>query len=146
MSTRLWHLPLRVVTGAFILDQGLSKQDPDEGTATWLRDQAANVFPQFKDMEPEAFAKLLSTSEMALGAALLAVPVVPPLLAGLGLLAFSLGLNRLYLKTPGATREGEGVAAIAPSQQGIPMAKDAWLTAIGAALVVDALTPKPKRR
>jgi hypothetical protein len=146
MATKLWHLPLRVSTGAFILDQGMSKREVDEGTATWLRDQASRVLPQFKEMEPAAFAKLLSTSEMALGAALLAVPVVPPLLAGLGLLAFSLSLNRLYLRTPGATRDEEGVAAVAPSREGVPLAKDSWMTAIAAALVLDSLTSPRRHR
>jgi hypothetical protein len=146
MATKLWHVPLRLSTGALILDQGMGKREVDDDTATWLRDHAARVYPHFKDMEPQAFARLQSTSEMVLGAALLAVPVVPSLLAGAGLLAFSLSLNRLYLRMPGATRDAEGVQGIAPTQQGIALAKDSWMTAIGAALVIDALVSPRRHR
>jgi len=146
MATKPWHLPLRLVTGAFILDQGRSKQDLDPETATWLRDQAAVAFPQVKEMDPLAFGRLLSATELTLGGALLAVPLVPPLPAGVGLLAFSLGLNRLYLKTPGATRDEPGVSGVAPTQKGVPLAKDSWLTAIGAALVLDSLFAPRRRR
>jgi hypothetical protein len=67
---------------------------------------------------------------------------VPPFIAGLGLLAFSGSLNRLYLKTPGARRE----SSLAPTPQGIPLAKDFWLTGIGAALVLDSLFARKRRR
>jgi ABC-type glucose/galactose transport system permease subunit len=110
--------------------------------AVMLHKRAAMAFPQVENMEPEQFAKLLSASEIALGAALVAVPVVPPFLAGLGLLAFSGGLNRLYLKTPGASRE----SSLAPTPQGIPLAKDVWLTSIGGALVLDSLFARRRRR
>jgi hypothetical protein len=38
-------------------------------------------------------------------------------------------------------REG----SVRPTQQGVPLAKDVWLTAIGAALVLDSIF-SPKRR
>jgi hypothetical protein len=142
MATKAWHLPVRLASGLFILNSGLTKQkEADAEHAAMLQKRAASAFPQFADMKPEQFAKLLSTAEIALGASLVAVPVVPPFLAGLGLLAFSGGLNRLYLKTPGARREG----SLAPTPQGIPLAKDVWLTGIGAALVLDSIFA-PKRR
>lgn len=142
MATKAWHLPVRLATGLFILNEGLTKErELDAERAAWLHGQASQAFPQVQDMEPEQFGKLLATSEMTLGAALVAVPVVPPLLAGLGLLAFSGGLNRLYLKLPGLRRDG----SIRPSQQGMPLAKDVWMTAIGAALVLDSIF-SPKRR
>ena len=102
---------------------------------------AAHAFPQLGEMEPERFVKLLSTGEIALGTALIAVPVVPPLLAGLGLLGFSAGLNQMYLKAPGLRREG----TVRPTEQGTAIAKDIWMTSIGAALVMDSLF-SPKRR
>jgi hypothetical protein len=135
MATKLWHVPVRLATGAIILDQGLLKLGADEDTAKWLHGQASQVFPQFADMDPKDFAQLLSTGEIALGTALLAIGFVPSGLAGLGLVAFSGSLTRLYLTSPGTRREG----TIAPSHQGIALAKDSWMLAIGTALVVDAL-------
>jgi hypothetical protein len=142
MATKPWHVPVRLASGLFILNEGLTKQQElDPERAQMLRGTAAKAFPQFEDMEAEQFARLLATAETALGAALVAVPLVPPLLAGLGLLGFSGGLIRLYLKLPGVRREG----SVRPTQQGVPLAKDVWLTAIGAALVLDSIF-SPKRR
>jgi hypothetical protein len=141
MATKLWHVPVRLATGAVILDQGLLKRGADEDTAKWLHGQAALVFPQFADMEPKAFVQLLSSCEIALGAALLAIGFVPSGLAGLGLTAFGGSLTRLYLSAPGTRREG----TVAPTQQGITLVKDSWMLAIGAALVVDSVLPGRRR-
>jgi hypothetical protein len=135
MATKLWHVPVRLATGAIIVDQGLLKLGADDDTAKWLHGQAVQAFPQFADMEPRDFVQLLSTCEITLGAALLGIGFVPSSLAGLGLGAFGGALTRLYLKAPGTRREG----SLAPSQQGIGLAKDSWMLAIGAALVLDAL-------
>ena len=88
MATKLWHVPVRLATGAIILDQGLLKLDADEDTAKWLHGQAVVAFPQFAEMEPKEFVQLLSTGEIALGAALLGIGFVPSGLAGLGLGVF----------------------------------------------------------
>jgi hypothetical protein len=142
MATKLWHVPLRLATGLFILNEGITKQrEADAERAKMLHGTAAQAFPQVEDMEAEQFVQLLSTAEVALGAALVAVPVVPSSVAGLGLLAFSGALNRLYLKLPGVRRDG----SVRPTQQGVPLAKDVWMTAIGAALVLDSIF-SPKRR
>jgi hypothetical protein len=93
-------------------------------------------------MEPKAFVQLLSTAEIALGAALLGIGFVPSGLAGLALGVFGGSLTRLYLKAPGTRREG----SIAPSQQGIVLAKDSWMLAIGTALVLDALFGSGRKR
>ena len=135
MATKLWHVPVRLATGAIIVDQGLLKLGADDDTAKWLHGQAVQAFPQFADMEPRDFVQLLSTCEIALGASLLGIGFVPSSLAGLGLGAFGGALTRLYLKAPGTRREG----SLAPSQQGVGLAKDSWMLAIGAALVLDAL-------
>ncbi len=142
MATKPWHIPLRLASGAFILQQGVAKQSADEGTAQWLQSRAALVNPKFAEMDPRTFALLLSTSEIALGTALLAIGFVPPLLAGAGLTAFGALLNTLYLRAEGTTKEG----SIVPTQQGVPLAKDVWLTAIGSALVLDSIFAPRRRR
>jgi hypothetical protein len=135
VATKLWHVPVRLATGAIILDQGLLKLGADEDTVKWLHGQAVQAFPQFADMEPRDFVQLLSTGEIALGAALLGIGFVLSSLAGLGLGLFGGSLTRLYLKSPGTRRKG----SIAPSQQGVGLAKDSWMLAIGTALVLDAV-------
>jgi len=142
MATKLWHVPVRLATGAIILDQGLLKLKADEDTVKWLHGQAAQAFPQLADMEPKDFVQLLSASEIALGVALLGIGFVPSSLAGLALGALGGSLTRLYLKTPGTRREG----SVAPSQQGVGLAKDSWMLAIGAALVLDAVFGSSRKR
>jgi hypothetical protein len=135
MATKLWHVPVRLATGAIILDQGLLKLKADDDTAKWLHGQAVHAFPQFAEMEPKEFVQLLSVGEIALGTALLGIGLVPSGLAGLALGVFGGSLTRLYLKAPGTRREG----TIAPSHQGVGLAKDSWMLAIGTALVLDAV-------
>ena len=142
MATKLWHVPVRLATGAIILDQGLLKLNADEDTARWLHGQAAQAFPQFADMDPRDFVQLLSAGEIALGTALLGIGLVPSSLAGLGLGLFGGSLVRLYLKSPGTRREG----SIAPSRQGVGLAKDSWMLAIGTALVLDAVFGSSRKR
>ena len=142
MATKLWHVPVRLATGAIIIDQGLQKLGADEDTARWLHGQATKAFPQFGDVDPKDFVQLLSASEIALGAALLGIGFVPSSLAGLGLSVFGGSLARLYLTAPGTRREG----SIAPSRQGIGLAKDSWMLAIGVALVLDSVFGRRKRR
>jgi hypothetical protein len=142
MATKLWHVPVRLATGAIILDQGLLKLKADDDTAKWLHGQAVHAFPQFADMEPKEFLQLLSAGEIALGTALLGIGLVPSGLAGLALGVFGGSLTRLYLKAPGTRREG----TIAPSQQGVGLAKDSWMLAIGTALVLDSVFGSGGRR
>ena len=142
MATKLWHLPVRLATGAIIVDQGLQKLGADEDTAKWLHGQATKAFPQFAEMEPKEFVQLLSAGEIAVGTALLGIGLVPSGLAGLALGVFGGSLTRLYLKAPGTRREG----TIAPSQQGVGLAKDSWMLAIGTALVLDAVFGSSGRR
>ena len=143
MATKLWHVPVRLATGAIIVDQGLQKLGADEDTAKWLHGQAVHAFPQLADMDPKDFVQLLSASEIALGAALLGIGIVPSGLAGLGLSAFAGSLTRLYLTAPGTRREG---TVAAPSQQGVGLAKDSWMLAIGLALVLDSVLGSGRRR
>ena len=137
MATKLWHVPVRLATGAVILDQGLSKLGMDEERAKAFHDHGA-----LEAMAPKDFLQLLTAGEIALGASLLGIGLVPPGLAGLGLTAFGGSLTRLYLTAPGMRREG----SLGPTQQGIALVKDSWMLAIGAALVLDALFGPRRRR
>jgi hypothetical protein len=125
------------VTGAFILNAGLSKRGADAEHAAQLHGMASGTYPFVKNIPAQRFNSLLSSSEIALGAALLA-PIVPASVVGTALAAFSGGLLGLYLKTPGMRQEG----SLRPTQQGIPLAKDLWMLGIAASLVLDALTDR----
>ncbi|MGD9528449.1 hypothetical protein [Pseudonocardia sp.] len=131
LRDRAWQLPLRLSTGAYVLDSGLRKWGADEESAKHLHGFASGAYPFLKDTDATTFAKALSVGEVLIGTALL-VPMVPATVAGLGLLGFGAGLLGLYARTPGMRRPGSPF----PSQDGMALAKDAWLAAIGAALVV----------
>lgn len=139
LPIKLRHLPPRLAAGAYILNSGLGKRGLDEESAAGMQAMGANAYPQLKEMSPQDFGKLLSTGEIALGAALLA-PIVPSWLAGLGLTAFSGSLLKMYLNTPGLTEE-DGVR---PTSDGVPIAKDVFMLGIGLGLLVDALTSRKK--
>ncbi|MPQ96407.1 hypothetical protein GB931_00400 [Modestobacter sp. I12A-02628] len=132
----------RLATGAFILNSGLGKRSADGATAAGLHGFAASTYPFLRKVDAPTFAKAVSIGEIALGAALLA-PVVPAAVAGAGLTAFSAGLLGLYLQTPGMTKPG---ASIAPTQEGLPIAKDVWMLGIGIGLLTQGLTGRTERR
>jgi hypothetical protein len=139
-TMRLSHIPLRLTTGAFILNSGWGKRDLDKDSAAGLQAMAAQVIPPVSRIEPEKFGKLLSYAEMTLGAALL-TPFLPSRLVGIGLGIFSGSLLTMYLRTPGMTLED----GIRPTQQGTVLAKDIWMLGIAAALVLDRKR-KPAQR
>lgn len=127
----LTHLPLRLTTGAFILNSGVGKLTADEGTAQYLQGAAAATYPAlFKGMSPTNFTTLLAAGEIGVGLALL-VPKVPATLAGAALTGFGASLLGMYFKTPGMTLED----GIRPSQDGIGLAKDSWLVGAGLTLL-----------
>jgi uncharacterized membrane protein YphA (DoxX/SURF4 family) len=132
----LTQIPIRVATGAFILNSGLGKLGADEGTAQFLHGAAASTYPSlFKDMEPKKFARVLALSEIGVGAALLA-PMVPATVAGAALTGFGGSLIGMYLKTPSMTLD-DGVR---PSQEGTAVAKDVWLVGAGLTLLSQGIT------
>ena len=136
----LTQIPLRLTTGAFILNSGLGKLGADEGTAQFLHGAAASTYPSlFKDMEPKKFARVLALSEIGLGAALLA-PMVPATVAGAALTGFGGSLIGMYLKTPSMTLD-DGVR---PSQEGTAVAKDIWLVGAGLTLLSQGITAAAK--
>jgi hypothetical protein len=120
----------RISAGAFILNSGLGKRGADEQAAAGLHGFAAGTYPFLKNLQPQQFASLLSTSEIVIGAALL-TPVVPTAVAGLALTVFSGGMLGLYLRTPGMRKPG----SLAPTEQGLAIAKDIWLLGIGIGLL-----------
>ena len=122
---------LRAVPGAFILNSGIGKLGMPAEMAEALQGMAAQGVPPLGKLTPEQFGKFLSYGEIAVGAALL-LPFVPRKVAGLGLAAFSGSMISMYLRTPGMT-EADGVR---PSQDGTSLAKDSWLLAIAAALIL----------
>ncbi|MDT0612522.1 hypothetical protein [Streptomyces lancefieldiae] len=133
------HVAPRLATGAFILNSGVAKRGVDEQSATQLHGMAKNAYPFLGKLRPATFVRLLSASEMALGAALL-LPVVPTVVAGIGLTAFSAGLVGLYLRTPGMREEG----SLRPTQEGTALAKDTWMLGIGVGFLVDEATRRAR--
>jgi hypothetical protein len=85
---RLNHIPLRLTTGALILNAGWGKRKLDRDNAAGLQAMAAKIIPPVSRIEAEKFGKMLSYAERTLGAALLA-PFLPSRLAGIGLGIFS---------------------------------------------------------
>jgi hypothetical protein len=120
----------RISAGAFILNSGLGKRGADEGTAAGLHGFASGTYPFLKNVEPKQFAQGLAAAEIGIGALLLA-PFVPTAVAGIALTGFSGGLLGLYLKTPGMRKPG----SLAPTQDGLAIAKDVWLLGIGVGLL-----------
>jgi hypothetical protein len=123
------HIPIRVATGAYILNSGLSKLGADPETAEGLHGMASTAYPFLKNVKPKDFTELLAYGEIALGTVLLA-PMVPSAVAGTALAGFGAGLVGMYLKVPGLT-QADGIR---PTQQGVPIAKDVWLVGAGITL------------
>ena len=123
---------LRGVTGAFVLNSGLSKRNLPTEAAQGLQGFAATGVPQVTKLEPDTFGKFVAYSEIGIGAALL-TPVVPRQIAGAALGVFSAGLLAMYFRNPTMT-EADGIR---PSQEGMSLAKDAFMAAIAGALVTD---------
>jgi hypothetical protein len=133
-NRKLSHLPPRLITGAYIVNAGITKLGAGEETAERLHGMATAAYPFLGKLDARTFTRLLGTGEITLGASLL-LPIVPTALAGLGLAGFSAGLLGLYLRIPGMRRNG----SLRPTAQGTPLAKDAWLLGIGLSFVIDSI-------
>lgn len=127
------HVPLRLATGAFILNSGLGKLKAGEEEQQKMHGWASSTYPFLKDLKPGEFSKLLAYGEIGLGAALL-LPTVPSAVAGTALAAFGAGLTGLYLNTPGMTQDD----GIRPTQEGTGPAKDVWLVGAGLTLAMQS--------
>ncbi|WP_182354358.1 hypothetical protein [Flaviflexus huanghaiensis] len=128
---KLSNAVLRAVPGAFILNSGIGKLGMDDETAEYLQNMAKVAVPVLGNMSPREFGKFLSYGETVLGVALL-LPIVPTRVAGLALATFGAGMAASYLKLPGMT-QADGIR---PTDDGVPLAKDTWLLAIGVALAL----------
>ena len=134
---RLSHVPLRVTTGAFILNAGWGKRSLPPEAAAGIQRAASGAFPQLADVSPATFGKAVAAGEVALGLTLLA-PFVSPVVAGAALAAFSGGLLRMAMATngtPSARSESENDA----------IAKEVWMLGTGLALVTDGLSDGARR-
>lgn len=134
------HVPLRVVTGAFILNSGISKLKAGEEEQEQMHGWASGVYPIFKDLKPSEFGKLLAYGEIGLGAALL-FPKVPSAVAGTALAGFGAALTGMYLKTPGMTQDD----GIRPTADGTAVAKDVWLVGAGLTLATQSFLSGTKK-
>lgn len=121
----------RLFPGLILLNSGLGKRKLDAESAAGLQGFASTGIPAVTKLDPKTFGKMLSAGEIATGAALLA-PVVPNRVAGAALTAFGAGFMSMYLRVPGQRQEG----SLAPTQDGMSLAKDSWLLGIGAALLL----------
>lgn len=134
---RIRHIPLRLTTGALILDSGLNKRHVTPEAAQAMQGMAGHAFPVVNSMSPQSFGSNLAKAEIGIGAALLA-PFVPPAVAGAALTAFGGGLMAMYWNLPGMRQEG----SIKPTQEGLSLAKDVWLVGAGLTLMLDGLRRK----
>ena len=137
---KLSHIPPRLAAGAFILNTGIGKLSADEETAGQLHGMAAETYPILAKVDPQRFVKGLAMGEIGVGSLMLA-PVVPAWLAGAVLTGFSGSLLRMYLKTPGLTKE-DGVR---PTAKGTPVAKDVWMLGCGLELFFDDLGDRRRK-
>jgi uncharacterized membrane protein YphA (DoxX/SURF4 family) len=136
-AAKLRRAPLRIVTGAYILNSGIGKFGASDDAAKGMHGMASGAYPVVEKLPPKAFAKTFGGAEVALGAALL-LPIVPAVVAGGALAGFAGALLGMYWKTPGLHEEGNP----RPTVQGTPFAKDVWMLGIGTSLVIDsAVTP-----
>ena len=132
MSIKLRQVPPRLAAGAFFLNSGIEKLSADEETAAKLHGFASGTYPFLGKLKARDFTKILAVSEIAIGA-MLAIPVVPGIVAGAALTAFAGGTVGLYARTPGLRKPGSPL----PTENGVPIAKDSWLVGIGLGLIID---------
>jgi hypothetical protein len=125
-----------VAAGSLILHSGQVKWKGDAMFAQGVHAVFCGTYPAFKSVPPPVLLKTLAAIEITVGSVLL-LPFIGAKLAGLSLTGYSLTLLGMYLRTPGLHDK-----RLLPTLAGTAFAKDAWLTAIGASLVLDAATSK----
>jgi uncharacterized membrane protein YphA (DoxX/SURF4 family) len=135
ISSNIRRAPLRLSTGAFVVNSGISTFNADDETTKRLQTTAARLVPQVERMQPRTFARVLAAGEVTLGTALM-LPVVPAAVAGLGLSAFAASLLAAERPTNGQHANGKGE----PTTQATPTATEAWMLGAGVSLLLDALT------
>jgi len=134
IAAKLRRAPLRIVTGAYILNSGIGKFSASDEMAKGVHGMASGTYPFLEKLPPKTFVKTLAGAETAIGAALL-LPIVPTVVAGAALTGFAGALLTVYWKTPGMHEEGSP----RPTAQGTAISKDVWMLGIGTSLVVDSV-------
>lgn len=129
---------LRGISGAYFLQSGIGKLKMPTEAATGLQQFAATGVPQVTKLDPDTFSKVVSYSEIGVGASLLA-PVVSNRLAGLALGAINAGFLSIYFRNDQMTRKD----GIRPSEAGTGLSKDLFIAAIAAALIA---APKASKK
>jgi hypothetical protein len=137
--TRPSNLPLRLASGAYIANAGVSLFFEPE-RAHDLHKQAAAAYPMLETLKPEHFLRLLAAGETAV-AGLLLVPRVGPRIAGLALTVLSAGLLVPYLKD---ARLHAATGSVRPNKEGEGLAKDVWILGIGLALLTQRRRPRAR--
>jgi hypothetical protein len=135
ISANLRRAPLRLTTGAFVLNSGISTFNGDGAKTSRLQTSAARLVPQVERMDPRTFTKVVGVGEVTLGAALM-LPVVPAAVAGLGLSAFAASLLASQRPVNGQHAD----TSDEPATQPVPEATEAWMLGAGVSLLLDALT------
>jgi hypothetical protein len=133
-AAHLRRVPLRVATGAFILNSAVGKLSGNEKVAANLHGMASRAYPVLAGVDSKAFLKVLTAGELSVASALL-LPIVPAKLAGLALVGFSGSLLSMYVRIPFLHDK-----YLRPTPAGTPLAKDIWMLGIGLSLLVDSLT------
>lgn len=122
---------LRLIPAALIFNSAIGKLGMNAEASAGLQQFAATGIKAMEKLPSDKFAKIIGSSEIAVGSALVA-PFVPNRLAGAALIAFGGGLLTLYFNNEANTLED----GIRPSDAGLPLAKDSWLVAIGLGLLL----------
>jgi hypothetical protein len=135
-AAKLRRTPGRVAAGSLILHSGQVKLKGDAMFAQGVHAVFCGTYPAFKPVPPAVLLKALGLLEITVGSVLL-LPLFGAKLAGASLTGYSAALLGMYLRTPGLHDK-----RLLPTLAGTAFAKDAWLTAIGTSLVLDAATAK----
>jgi uncharacterized membrane protein YphA (DoxX/SURF4 family) len=131
LSAKLRRAPLRLASGAYILNSGVTKLGGDDEAAKHLQNTAAGAYPFLHKVQPKMFATGLGIAEIAVGGALL-LPIVPPALAGAALIGVSGAMLNVYRRTAGDEGGARGTG------ERLAVAKDVTFLGIGLGLVADA--------
>ena len=136
ISANVRRAPLRLTTGAFVLNSGVNTFGADDETSKRMQASAAKLVPQVERMDPRTFSKVLAAGEVTLGTALM-LPIVPAAVAGLGLTAFAASVLATQRPSNGQHADTTGEQ---PANQAVPHATEAWMLGAGVSLLLDALT------
>src|SRR2546426_83422 len=116
IAAKLRRAPVRIATGAYIVNAGLGKLRSGDEAAKQVHGMATDAYPGLERVDAKLLLTGLGVIETALGAALL-VPIVPAAVAGAGLAVFSAGLLGVYWRSPGT----HGPRNPLPSEAGMAM-------------------------